>query len=463
MLDALRAVPLFQQLAPDDLERLAAASTEVVLEPGEQLFAEGDPGPSAYVITDGEIEIVKKSGGREVRLAIRRPGEVIGEMALLRDSPRSATARALGGRCTLIAIPKSAIDHLMLSSIDAVRGLFWVLLDRWESTQALLSQSERMAQLGTLTAGLAHELNNPAAAVSRATAHLRNAISALTESEEQLAMTLDRDAAGRVRDLRQRIRTGSTPSRDDLDALARSDLEDALERRLRAAGVEDAWNAAAAVVDLGATQHLDEILEVTGPAAAAALAVIRHEHDVASLLYEVEEGTRRVSAIVGALKSYVYLDQAPVQAVDLAKGIEDTMLILKAKLSGIEVRTEFAEDLPTIEGRGGELNQVWTNLLDNAAYAVDESGRPDGEIVIRAFGSNGSTIVEVEDNGVGIPPENLHRVFDSFFTTKPPGSGTGLGLQITHSIVVDGHGGSISVQSEPGRTVFRVELPTEGS
>ncbi|HSJ28014.1 MAG TPA: ATP-binding protein [Acidimicrobiia bacterium] len=457
MHDALRAVPLFQQLADEDLERLAVASAEVSLEPDQQLFAEGDPGSSAYVITGGEIEIVKAAGGREVRLAIRRPGEVIGEMALVRDSPRSATARAFGGRSTLIAIPKSAIDHLMMSSIDAVRGLFRVLLDRWESTQALLSQSERMAQLGTLTAGLAHELNNPAAAVSRATVHLRRAISALTRSEEVLAMGLERDAAARFREMREQVRASSTGDRVRLDALARSDLEDEIERRLRSAGVEDAWNVAAAVVDLGATEYLDEILNATGPAAGAAFDVIRHEHDVSSLLYEVEEGTRRLSAIVGALKSYVYLDQAPVQDVDVARGIEDTLLILKSKLEDIEVRTEFSES--PIEGRGGELNQVWTNLLDNAAYAIHESGRTDGLIVVRAFDADDTIVVEVEDNGVGIPPENIHRVFDSFFTTKPPGSGTGLGLQITRSIVVDGHGGTIDVESDDGRTVFRVELP----
>jgi signal transduction histidine kinase len=459
MLDTLRTVPLFQQLTDADLDRLASASAEVVLEDGEQLFAEGDAGPSAYVITGGEIEIVKTAGSREVRLAVRRPGEVIGEMALLREAPRSATARAFGGRATLIDIPKSAMDLLMMSSIEAVRGLFRVLLDRWESTQALLAQNERMAQLGTLTAGLAHELNNPAAAVSRATVHLREAITELTRAEGVLSMSIDHDAAERFGRLRERIRADEG---EELDALARADLQDEVEDRLRDAGVPDPWSLASAVVELGAVPVLDEILETAGDAAAAALDVLRHEHDVASLLYEVEEGTRRLSAIVGALKSYVYLDQAPVQEVDVAKGIEDTLLILKAKLTGIDVHTDYSSDLALIQGRGGELNQVWTNLLDNAADAVEETGRPDGSVSIRAFRSKDDVVVEVEDDGVGIPPENLNRVFDSFFTTKPPGSGTGLGLQITYSIVVDGHGGSITVESEPGRTVFRVELPIHG-
>lgn len=463
MLDMLRAVPLFQQLSDEDLERLAAESAEVVLEAGEELFAEGDAGQTAYVITDGEVEIVKSARSREVRLAVRRPGEVIGEMALLRDSSRSATARAFGAGATLIAIPKSAIDLLMMTSIDAVRGLFRVLLDRWESTQALLAQNERMAQLGTLTAGLAHELNNPAAAVSRATLQLRRAIAELTRSEGVLAAGIDRDVAERFGRLRERIRTGSAEAGERLDALARSDLEDAVERRLVEAGVDNAWSLASAVVDLGAVPHLDEIIAITGDASGAALDVLRHENDVASLLYEVEEGTRRLSAIVGALKSYVYLDQAPTQEVDVVRGIEDTLLILKSKLAGIDVKTDFSADLPLIQGRGGELNQVWTNLLDNAAYAVHESGRGDGSVTIRAFRSEDDVVVDVEDNGVGIPAGAIDKVFDSFFTTKPPGSGTGLGLQITYSIVVDGHGGSIAVRSEPGQTVFRVELPISGS
>jgi signal transduction histidine kinase len=463
MRELLRTVPLFQQLTDEDLERLTSAATEVVLEAGDQLFAEGEAGPSAFVITDGEIEIVKNSGKREVRLAVRRPGEVIGEMALLREAPRSATARALGGRTTLIDIPKSAIDLLMMNSIEAVRGLFRVLLDRWESTQALLAQSERMAQLGTLTAGLAHELNNPAAAVSRATVHLRQAVAELTRSEGDLAARVDREVAKRFAELRDRIRSASVEERAKLDPLARSDMEDEVETRLQSAGVENAWRLASAVVDLGAVEHLDEILGIVGSESAAALEVLRHEHDVTSLLYEVEEGTRRLSAIVGALKSYVYLDQAPMQQVDLARGIEDTLLILKSKLRDIDVRTEFAPDLPPIQAKGGELNQVWTNLIDNAADAIDESGRSDGAIAIRAFPAGGVVVIEVEDNGIGIPADHHGKVFDAFFTTKPPGAGTGLGLQVTYSLVVDGHGGSITVVSEPGHTVFRVELPISGS
>jgi CRP-like cAMP-binding protein len=183
---ALRAVPLFAELSDDDLQRVAANASRVTLAADEQLFAEGVGGDVAYVITRGHIEITKRSGDRDVHLATRGPGEVIGEMALLQDSPRSASARATGD-AELIAIPRTDVDELLATSAEAVRALFRVLLERWQSTQVLLAQSERMAQLGTLTAGLAHELNNPAAAVSRSAAQLREAIERRAQAEAALA------------------------------------------------------------------------------------------------------------------------------------------------------------------------------------------------------------------------------------------------------------------------------------
>lgn len=453
---SLRAVPLFSKLEDDDLCRLEERSEVVRLGAGQELFAEGQPGERAFVIHTGEIEIVKRTGDREVLLAVRKPGEVIGEMALLQDAPRSATARARAD-AELIAIPKAEIDALMESSIGAVQALFRVLLDRWQQTQALLTQNERMAQLGTLTAGLAHELNNPAAAVNRAAGQLRDSVAELVSAERALAAGLEPDRQGGIEDLRSRLDSREPPAA--LDAITRSDLEAEVEDTLMDAGFDDAWKMAPAIVEGGLVDAVGEIVEVAGDEAGHLLEAIRTAHEVASLLHEVEEGTRRLSAIVRALKSYSYLDQAPVQEVDLTTGIEDTLLILKSKLSDIEVRREYADDLPTIQAYGAELNQVWTNLLDNAADAVHQAGRSDGVIVVRAFPADGQVTVEVEDNGSGIAPESIHRVFDSFFTTKPPGSGTGLGLNISYAVVVHKHRGDITVASEPGKTVFRVELP----
>jgi signal transduction histidine kinase len=455
MIPDLRAVPLFAELSDEDLERLAARSDLVALNAGEQLFAEGDPGHRAFVITEGALEIIKRTGEREVLLAVREPGEVIGEMALLQDSPRTATVRARTD-AVLVSIPKSEIDVLLDTSVEAVRALFRVLLDRWLSTQALLRQSERMAQLGTLTAGLAHELNNPAAAVARAAGQLRTCVEELVEAERALAAAAGPEMSA-IEAVRSELRTAAPLG--NLDALARGDLEQAMEDRLAEAGVPDGWRLAPALVEAGLADQVDGILEAAGQHASELLEAIHAEHNVASLLHEVEEGTRRLSSIVGALKSYSYLDQAPVQQVDLKAGIEDTLLILKAKLAGIEVRLQFDPDLPHIEGYGSELNQVWTNLLDNAADAIHETEGSDGLIVVRGLVDDDVVVIEVEDNGAGIPPEALNRVFDSFFTTKPPGSGTGLGLNISYAIVVHRHRGEMSVESEPGRTVFRVELP----
>ena len=177
-----------------------------------------------------------------------------------------------------------------------------------------------------------------------------------------------------------------------------------------------------------------------------------------SLVHQIEEGTRRMSAIVKALKSYAYLDQAPVQNVDVTVGLDDTLMLLEHKTKGIEVVREYGDDVPVIEALGGELNQVWTNLIDNAIYAIEEAGEP-GRLTVRATPTDTGLTVEVEDNGSGIPEEIRQRIFDSFFTTKPPGSGTGLGLDISRNIVLHHHGGNLSVDSEPGRTTFKVELP----
>lgn len=431
----------------------------ITLTQGSDLFVEGDQGEWAYVISSGEIEILKRSGEREVLLAVRKEGEVIGEMALLQGEPRSASARARTA-AELICIPKVEIDALMQSSTGAVRALFKVLLDRWRSTQTLLVQSERMAQLGTLTAGLAHELNNPAAAVNRAVSQLRDSVASAIVAERNLASAVNDDSAARIGALRLRLE-GSEPT-PRLDPIARSDAETMVEDRLHAAGVAAPWRLASAIVERGLGDDLGWIIEDSGLHVGEVLEVLRAEHDVSSLLYEVEEGTRRLSAIVTALKSYTYLDRAPVQDVDIITGIEDTLLMLKSKFADIEVRREYDPDLPRIQALGSELNQVWTNLLDNAAYAIHQSDRQDGLVTIRATPRVDGVAVEIEDNGVGISAESLHRVFDSFFTTKPPGSGTGLGLNISYAIIVNEHRGDLSVTSEPGKTVFRVELPGGG-
>ncbi len=454
--DRLRSVPLFSGLSEEDLTRLCQGVHEVRLEPGDVLFREGEPGDSAYVILEGELEIHKQSeGGQQVLVAVRTAGEVIGEMALIQSSPRSASA-SVSKPALLIAIPKQTLDDLLVTSPSAVRTVFEAMLQRWKDTQSRLRQSERMAQLGTLSAGLAHELNNPAAAARRAADQLEGAVAAFTRS------VLATVAAGASVEIVEQLiadvveRSGLS---GDLNVLARADAEQQLEDWLADRSIPEAWRLAPTLVSLGYTeQELGALLADAGEAHRL-LELIDAAFELEGLRSEVAMATGRISSIVGALKSYSYLDQAPIQEVDLAKGIRDTLTILKQKLKDVSVQTEFETDLPHIQAYGSELNQVWTNLIDNAADAV--AAVADPTIVIRARQDGDGVAIEVEDNGSGIPPEIRHRVFDSFFTTKPPGSGTGLGLDISRGIVIERHGGEIGVESEPGRTVFSIWLPAE--
>ena len=448
--ESLRAVPLFETLAQEDLERLASGVEQKQLPAGSLLFEEGDEGDHAYVITEGEIDIVKITDDREVLIARRGPGDVIGEMALLDVAPRMATARA-SEDSSLLVIPKHDLDDLLAGSAAAARALFEGLLARWRETQGRVRQSERMAQLGTLTAGLAHELNNPAAAVKRSAGRLRDAIVKLRD-----ALSVTSTVAAAHPDLEDRLQMATGTTRR-LGALERADLESGIERILTALDVPKAWELAEGIASSGMTlEAVESLVSDYGTDAPVVLEALVASALVTGLVAEIEEGASRMSTIVAALKSYSYLDQAPLQDVDIRKGIEDTLVILEHKLKGIDVQLDL-EDLPVITAHGSELNQVWTNLLDNAADAL--SGRPDARIAVRGRRSDGDVMIDVEDNGDGIPAEVLPRIFDAFFTTKPPGSGTGLGLDISYSIVVHRHRGELTVSSQPGRTVFTVTLP----
>jgi signal transduction histidine kinase len=448
----LRTVPLFAELPDGDLEKLTAGLTRMTLAAGDELFAEGDHGGSAYVITSGEVEVVKVSGETDVRVAVVGVGEVIGEMALLDEAPRMASVRALSD-VSLVAIPKANLDALLASSAAAVKALFAVFTKRWRETQSRLRQSERMAQLGVLTAGLAHEMNNPAAAVQRGASQLQGALDRYGEASRALGPdTMIPE------DVNLDIRDGPV-----LSSLERADRETEVEELLESHGIEQPWELAPSLVAAGIDR--DRLIalhsSVGDTLIVDAIRALAAEADVRGLLAEVEEGARRLAELVTALKSYSFLDQAPVQDVDIVRGIEDTLLILKSKTSGIEIVREYDDDLSPMTAFGSQLNQVWTNLIDNAADAITASGSATGVIVLRARSEGEHVIVEVEDNGPGIAPEDHDRVFEAFYTTKPPGQGTGLGLDTVYAIVVHQHRGTVTVDSEPGRTTFTVTLPTD--
>lgn len=440
----LRSVELFAKVPEADLELLASNLGDCRVRRGETLFSEGDPGDKAYIVTSGDMEILKESAGRQVRLAVIGAGSIVGEMALLTAEPRNATARALTD-VDLVSIPKDAFDTVVNNSAAATRALFDVFLKRWREQEDRLKQSERMAQIGVLTAGLAHEMNNPSAAVHRGASELGPAIAA--HRDAVTALPVD-------------IVVPELPDRRDLPVLSgmeRSDKETAIEDALDDLGVADGWRLSGSLVDAGLSP--DDLMTIDREHADTIIAALASAAEVQSLLAEVDEGARRMSELVGALKSYSFLDQAPVLEVDVTKGIEDTLLILRSKIKKISIERNYDPDLPRITAYGSQLNQVWTNLIDNAADALLDAEIPDPTITIETAAADESIVVRIGDNGPGIPPDVIDRIFEAFYTTKEPGRGTGLGLDTTYSIIVKQHRGDVTVESTPGSTVFTVTIP----
>lgn len=324
--------------------------------------------------------------------------------------------------------------------------------------EVMLRQSEKLATLGRLSAGMAHELNNPAAAARQGAEQLRTSIARLERAEFALAeaglSSAQRERiAGLDKEAEERAKKPSS-----LDPLAQSDLEQEVEEWLERNGVEEPWEHASTLVAMGlCAAELEDMTKSFDPSVTpVVISYFASRFAVYTLLEEIGHGARRIAEIVKALKGYSYMDQAPIQSVDVREGLNDTLVMLSSKLrDGITVGRDFAEDLPRIQGYGSELNQVWTNLIDNAIGAMGGTG----ELELKAYQDDDWVVVEVADSGTGIPAEAQGKIFDPFYTTKAPGEGTGLGLNISHGIVVEKHGGQISVDSKPGATRFTVKLP----
>jgi signal transduction histidine kinase len=433
-LDALRATPIFSEVPDEHLQRLAEKAIPMSLKEGDFLIVEGDQADDLFVVVSGEFDVTKRSGTSEIPLARVGPGELQGELAALERGKRMASVQAVTD-AEVLRIPYLAMRDLLSGGPDAALSIIRTIIGRLRHLEATLRQREKLAGLGTLAAGLAHELNNPAAAIRRSVDALDRAIAERNALHPPPSLTLLRPAG-----------------RAHLDALARADAVDEIE------GLIGDVEMAAALVDAGwTTDELPNAFAGMDAAAAReAAAWLAATATVETLIGEVRMAGDRISEIVGAVKSYAYLDQAPVQRIDVRKGLDDTLVILRHKLkAGIEVTRDYNPDLPEIEAWGSELNQVWTNLIDNAADAMD--GR--GAISIRAECPDDDEVrVTICDTGPGIPPDVASKIFEPFFTTKPPGIGSGLGLHISHQVVVR-HGGRIDLESEPGRTCFIVSLP----
>jgi signal transduction histidine kinase len=324
--------------------------------------------------------------------------------------------------------------------------------------EVMLRQSERLATLGRLSAGMAHELNNPTAVARQAAEQLRTSINRLERSQHELGKAgLSSEQQQRLEQLEAEAQQRLTrPS--ELDPIARSDLEQEVEEWLDQHGVADAWEHTSPLVAMGlCAAELEELTRCFDERQTPiVIDYFGSKFTAYTLLEEIGHGTERIAEIVKALKGYSYMDQAPIQMVDVREGLNDTLVMMSGKLrKGIKVDLDFADDLPRIEAYGSELNQVWTNLIDNAIAAMDGTGT----LELKAYRDEAWVVVEVADTGAGIPVEAQERIFDPFFTTKAPGEGTGLGLNISHGIIVDKHSGQITVRSKPGATRFTVRLP----
>jgi signal transduction histidine kinase len=457
ILELIHQLPLFAELSTEDIQQLCRASNRKTIKPGNILIKEGAEGDSLYVILTGEVEISKCVGDQEIVLATRQGGAFIGEMSLLEKGPRTATARA-NSESEVLEIGADAVSRLLATSPSAATTLLRTIAGRLRSTEASLIQNEKLASLGTLAAGLAHELNNPAAAIQRSSDYLSEAFGNWRRRTTDLqAMTFSDEERKRLNELETSIIQCGLSRGDDADS---SMDETLLIDELESLDIEEPWEIAPALVAYKWTAERVAELSTTFRGADLNAVLQWFGAGLASqqLVEEIQQSSRTISEIVRAVKSYAYLDQAPVNNVDLRTSLEDTLVILRHKLKhGVQIERDFESELPTIEAYAGELNQVWTNIIDNAVQAMD--GKGTLELHARRLGDD--VEVRIADSGPGIPPDVVSRIFDPFFTTKPQGVGTGLGLHIARNITVNRHNGRLDVESNPGRTEFRITLPIQ--
>jgi signal transduction histidine kinase len=453
----LRKSPLFEGLSDEELAQLMDMAEPLSLRAGDVLIRQGEPGDAAFVVMRGEFEVQKQSGPSLIKIDVRNPGDVVGEMALLSRAPRNATLIAKTDG-EVLRIPQEAFERLLQSSTSAAMAVLHWVMSRLIQNESLLHQQEKMAALGTMSAGLAHELNNPAAAAQRSAAQLRDSQSRWLTLTHQIESTALQYGQSEWLDsfIQEATRRFGSPVK--LDALERIDQVDQLQGWLEANGIDSAWELAPAMVNFGwESRSLEELKHSVSPSLfTLAVQWVGICCLMMGLLSEVLQTTDRISQIVRAVKSYTYLDQAPLLEVDVHEGLENTLVIMQHKLKkGVTVKREYSTDLPRIEAYASELNQVWTNMIDNAIDAMNGKG----EIKIQTYKQDQGVAVEISDNGPGIPEDIQPRIFEPFFTTKAPGQGTGLGLHISHDIIVNRHHGQLLVESKPGETRFKVILP----
>ena len=454
----LRDSPLLASCGPAQLERVLGASSETTLAPGEPLFGEDDRPDAVWVVLDGDVVVTKAVDDDELVLDRLHPGDYLGEVQLLTDAPAQHQARTKQG-ARLLRIPGETFRDLIHRCDGVMATVVRTLAGRMRHMEQLLQQRERMAGLGTIAAGLAHELNNPAAAANRASSLLRAELDGLDALARRL---MAHDWSEAELHLLDRLASRGAPdAAADADPLERSDREEALADWLAEHGVEHGGELAPALAERGVTAADLQAVAHGCEAAVVADALTWTERiaTLRRLLDELTQGTARIRELVGAVKAYSYLDATTLRTADVHEGLDQSLTILGHKLreARVTVARDYDRALPPLETYGTELTQVWTNLVDNA---VDALAGADGARTVRVgtHGDGDAAVVEIADSGPGIPEEVRARMFDPFFTTKPAGRGTGLGLQIAKRVVLR-HGGTIEVASAPGDTRVRVRLP----
>ncbi len=449
----LSHVPAFAGLPEDQIAWFLSQCQEIHLRAGEVYARQGDPPDSMFVLLEGEFEWKGEFGGETVVIP-GKVGDVTGTLPFSRMKQFTVTGRAVSeGR--ILRFPSALFPDLIQKMPELARRLVGVMADRIREATRLEQQRERLAGLGKLSAGLAHELNNPASAAKRAAAQLRDTLKRIKDASHELGR---RELTPTQKSEVEKLESAFTQSEEPPpDPLTVSDLEEQIDSLLRSHGQNDLWQLSAELAQRGikpaALESLFENLD--SGTARAALVRIAASVEIASLLKEIENSTSRISDLVRAIKEYTFMDQAPVQNVDIVKSLETTLTILNHKLKhGVTVHRNYQPVPLLVNSFGSELNQVWTNLIDNAIDAM--SG--NGELRIRTYRDEGCVVVEIADNGPGISAEVKPHIFEPFFTTKGVGEGTGLGLDTVQRIVRK-HRGNIQVQSKPGDTRFQVWIP----
>jgi signal transduction histidine kinase len=462
-LDELRTLFLFEKLTDDQLAWLCEHGHVEIREPGF-VYREGEPATCFFVLLDGEVAMLRQVGDDDVEVGrTTQRGVYSGAYsAYLGDRVPQTYQQSLRAyrESRFYVISSADFSELMHEwfpmAVHLLEGLFFGS----QKTQSTVAQRERLLALGALSAGLTHELNNPAAAAVRATSSLRERVAGMRHKLAMIAGgAWDRSQLETLIGLQERA-VEQVAKAPELSPLEASDREDALADWFDEHGIGGGYDLAPVFVQAGLDlSWLDQVdALVDDGMLEGAVRWLNYTLETELLMNEIEDSTTRVSTLVGAAKQYSQMDRAPHQVLDVHELLDSTLVMLSRKIGAVKVVKDYDRSLPDVPVYGAELNQVWTNLIDNALQAMNG----EGTLTIRTSRRDDSIEIEIADTGPGIPQENLSRIYEPFFTTKPVGQGTGLGLDISWRIVVNKHHGDLSVQSEPGDTRFRVRLPLRG-